>query len=117
MRQAIVVLRADASHDCASENVSSHEEFVPPLVTGLFDRRYEEILHAYPPAANSVAGEHSGRNQLGVRSLSRHTSAMNFSTRSMSIFAERSPQSRYTSSTCCSRSAAATRRSRTTMTA
>ena len=55
MRQAIVVLGAVASHDCVSENVSSHEEFVPRLVTGLFGRRFEEILHAYPPAAQLAA--------------------------------------------------------------
>jgi len=50
VRQAIVVLGAGASFDCVSDQVSSVPEFLPPLVTGLFDKRYEEILNEYPLA-------------------------------------------------------------------
>jgi hypothetical protein len=50
VRQAIIVIGAGASYDSVSENVSSRSELQPPLVTELFDKRFEAILNDYPLA-------------------------------------------------------------------
>ncbi len=57
-RQLIVILGAGASYDCVSDrdNVRLAKPYMPPLVEGLFDDRYHQILDKYA-LAQAVAAE------------------------------------------------------------
>jgi hypothetical protein len=49
-KSLVVVLGAGASFDCASDAVAKNVDLQAPLVTQLFDKRFQEVLHAYPLA-------------------------------------------------------------------
>jgi hypothetical protein len=53
-RQAIIVLGAGASKDCASEVCIRDAAYQPPLTSELFDSRFAEILHEYPLAEQAA---------------------------------------------------------------
>jgi hypothetical protein len=49
-KSLFVVLGAGASFDCASDAVAKDLDLRPPLVTQLFDKGFQDVLHAYPLA-------------------------------------------------------------------
>jgi hypothetical protein len=66
MGQAIVVLGAGASYDCASDRVQRLPGLQPPLVTQLFAERFADFLHEYPLAEQVAPDVRAATDAGGV---------------------------------------------------